>query len=108
MLHAEYGVSKGEKIDNLVCYKMGYFLPFGRLEGPGTIRKVPGGSLHTFSPVRKYDICVYYTVYRWGLPRQFENWLAMTRKNGRQLDKLKFRGLQMLWSMKLILAFSIG
>ena len=28
--------------------------PFGRLGSPGTIRKVPGGSLDTFSPERKY------------------------------------------------------
>ena len=30
--------------------------PFGRLESPRTIRKVLGGSLHTFSPERKYGI----------------------------------------------------
>ena len=32
--------------------------PFDRLGSPGTIREVPGGSLHTFSPERKYDFPV--------------------------------------------------
>ena len=51
---ATQGVSKGESMIALGISNTLPAFPFGRLEGPGTIRKVPGGSLHTFSPVRKY------------------------------------------------------
>ena len=34
--------------------------PVGRLGSPRTIRKVLGGSLHTFSPERKYDLLRHF------------------------------------------------
>ncbi len=44
---------------------------FGRLGSPGTIREVPGGSLDTFSPERKYH-APYALLLRWKTDSAFE------------------------------------
>ena len=50
-----YGDSKGGSAGNLLClYNFRATSPFSRL-GVRDHTGGPGGSLHTFSPVRKYD-----------------------------------------------------
>ena len=50
------GVSKGGATETWLFNYFSLAPLFGRPKGPGNLRKFPGGSLHTFSPERKYGL----------------------------------------------------
>jgi hypothetical protein len=53
-----FGDSKGGSKESTGKANLGCAPPLAVLESPRTIREVLGGSLHTFSPERKYGLSV--------------------------------------------------